>query len=184
MATVPRPLIRSAAPEPGAVSRPTQVMTTSQPSMKTRLTGRLTGDVLAARVSWADLAHAFGCQPDSVQNLDVAGATAHVAGQGFAHRCFRGVGIAVQQVGDRDDEARRAETALHRPGLHESLLYRMQPILGRQRFHGPYLAFVRLRRQNQAGADQFTVQPDGTGAALPLLAGVLRPRQAQVLAPP
>ena len=81
-----------------------------------------------------------------------------------------------------DDQARRAESALHRAGLDERLLHRVQLAAGRQALDGDDLAALGLPGEHQAGADELAVEVDRARAALALLAGVLGARQAEPLA--
>jgi hypothetical protein len=59
--------------------------------------------------------------------------------------------LALEQVGDRDDEPRRAEAALHGARPEQRLLHgREQPVPGRR--GGAYLGAVGLHRRHEARA--------------------------------
>ena len=122
-------------------------------------------------------------QPDGVQDRLVAGAAAQVAGQRLADLVVVRLRVAGEQVVHRDDQPGRAEPALHRAGVEERLLHRVQ----RRRRSGQPLdrhdvAALRLAGGDQAGAHDDAVEVDRARAALALLAGVLRAGQAQPLA--
>ena len=87
-----------------------------------------------------------------------------------------------EQVGGRDDEAGRAEAALHRAGLDERLLDAVEPVLAGEALDGDDLVTVRLRGEHEARADELAVEQHRARAALALLAGVLRTGQAEPLA--
>ena len=121
-------------------------------------------------------------QPHRVEDLLVARAAAQVAGQRLADLRVRGRRLARQQVVRRDDQPRRAEPALHRAGLQERLLHRVQLVLGSQPLDGHHLAPLGLPRRDQARAHQLAVQIHRARPALALLARVLGARQLQPLA--
>ena len=87
-----------------------------------------------------------------------------------------------QQRGGRDDEAGRAEAALHRAGRDERALHRVQLAVRREPLDRHDLAAVGLRAVHEARADELAVEQHRAGAALALLAGVLRAGQAESLA--
>src|SRR5262245_57404657 len=121
-----------------------------------------------------------GRQAHGLEDLLVARAAAQVARERLAHQRVGGFGLLFEEVGDGDDEPGRAEPALDGSGLDERLLDRMQRIAGGHPLDRPHLPLVGLRREYEARAHQLSVEPDRTRSALPLLAGVLRPGQAQV----
>ena len=88
----------------------------------------------------------------------------------------------LEQVDRRDDQARRAEAALHGAGGDERLLHAMQLPSGGDALDGDDLVAVGLRSEDEAGADEGAVEQHRARAALSLLAGVLRAGQAELLA--
>src|SRR4029453_6584894 len=90
--------------------------------------------------------------------------------------------VVREQVGGRDDQARRAEAALHRTGLRERLLHRVQlPAPGKPRDRDAVVA-ARLRGEDEAPTHEPPLEQHRARAALTLLARVLRARQAEPLA--
>ena len=89
---------------------------------------------------------------------------------------------ALEQRRGRDDEPGRAEAALHRARVDERLLHRVQLVAGAEALDRDDLVAVRLRREHEARADELAVEQHGAGAALALLARVLRARQPEPLA--
>ena len=93
-----------------------------------------------------------------------------------------GLRVALQQVVRGDDQAGRAEAALHGARVDERLLHGVQLLVG------PRPSTVVISRPcawpagDEAGADRHAVEVDRAGAALALLAGVLGARQAEPLA--
>src|SRR4029078_1819923 len=96
----------------------------------------------------------LGRQPDRVEDLRVARAAAEVAGQRLADLVVARRRVALQQVGGRDDQPRRAEAALHGASLAERLLHAVELALARETLDGDDLVALRLRRQHHARADQ------------------------------
>jgi hypothetical protein len=87
-----------------------------------------------------------------------------------------------EQVGGRDDQAGRAEPALHGTGLRERLLHRVQLPVPREPLDRDDVVAVGLRGENETRADELAVEQHRARAALALLARVLRARQAEPLA--
>src|SRR5579875_181990 len=92
-----------------------------------------------------------------------------------------GSGGMPQQVVGLHDQPRRAEAALHRAGVDERLLHRVQAVAGKP-LDGHDVAAFGLAGRDQAGAHGHVVEQDGARSALALLARVLRARQRQPLA--
>src|ERR1051326_8624945 len=69
-----------------------------------------------------DQVRCSGRDQHGLHRLAVSGAAAIVAGQGFAHLLFGGVGAAIQQRLGGKQHAARAESTLHRAGVKERLL--------------------------------------------------------------
>ena len=93
-----------------------------------------------------------------------------------------GSGRALEQVGGRDDEARRAEAALDGARLDERLLDAVERVPAGEALDRDDLVAVGLRRQHEARADERAVEEHRARAALALLARVLRAGQAEPLA--
>ena len=93
-----------------------------------------------------------------------------------------GLGVAREQVGRRDDEARRAEAALHGARLDERLLHAVQPVAVGEALDRRHLVPVGLRGEHEARADERAVEQHRARAALALLARVLRAGEAELLA--
>ena len=123
-----------------------------------------------------------GRQSDGVEDLGVAGAAAEVAGELLADDVVARVRDALEQRRGRDDEAGRAEAALHGARVDERLLDPVQPVLAAQPFDRPDLVPVGLRGQDEARADELAVEQHRARAALALLARVLRAGQAERVA--
>ena len=127
-------------------------------------------------------AHEPAASLDRVEDLRVPRAAAKVARQRLADLVVGRVRAARQQVGGRDHEPWRAEAALNRARLGESRLNRMQLAVLGQPLDRHELVAVRLGREDKAGADESAVEEHGAGAALALLARVLRAGEAEPLA--
>src|SRR5439155_9102730 len=117
-----------------------------------------------------------------VEDLLVPGAAAEIAGKRLADLVVRGVRIATEQLGSCDDEARGAEAALDCPGLGECLLQRMQRTLLREALDRDDLVPVRLSCEDEARAEEGSVEDDGARSAFALLARVLRAGEAEPVA--
>ena len=94
-----------------------------------------------------------------------------------------GAGCAASRSCDGDDQPGRAEAALHGAGLDERLLDRVQ--LAARGARPSTVTTSRpsaWRGEHQARAHELAVEVDRARAALALLAGVLRARQAEPLA--
>ena len=72
-----------------------------------------------------------GRQPYGVQDLLVARAPAEVPGQRLPDLGVGGARVPRQQVMGLHEQPRRAEPALHRAGLEERLLHRVQRLAAR-----------------------------------------------------
>src|SRR5918992_4355175 len=81
-----------------------------------------------------------------------------------------------------DDQPGCAEPALDCACGDEGVMYRMEVSVIHQALDGCNRAFVRLRREHEAGAYEHTVQVDGARAALSLFACILGPRHPQTFA--
>src|SRR6266487_4127818 len=139
--------------------------------------GPLPGGAVAVRtMAWSSAAHSRRCgrprsrgDADRVQDLLIAGAPSQVAGERLADFGVGWMWILAQQADRLHDKARRAKTALHRAGLSERELHRVQRAAVGEAFDREDLAVLRLARR------------DGAGAAFTLLARVLAARQTEPL---
>ena len=93
-----------------------------------------------------------------------------------------GLGVCSSRSTVAHDQPRRAEAALHGAGGDECLLHAMQRPVGGDALDGHDLVPVGLRGEDEARADEHAVEQHRARPALPLLAGVLRARQAELLA--
>src|SRR6266536_1573205 len=151
--------------------------------------GPLPGGAVAVRtMAWSSAAHSRRCgrprsrgDADRVQDLLIAGAPAQVAGERLADFGVGWMWILAQQADRLHDKARRAKTALHRAGLSERELHRVQRAAVGEAFDREDLAVLRLARRDEAGAHGHAVHEHGTGAAFTLLARVLAARQTEPL---
>src|SRR5437867_157555 len=91
-------------------------------------------------------------------------------------------GIRAPQRDRRDHEAGRAEAALHRARVDERLLHGMHPLHGPERLDGADLAIGGRAGEDEARAHELSVHEHRARAALALLARVLVPREAEVIA--
>jgi hypothetical protein len=97
-----------------------------------------------------------------------------------AHVFPAGVLVLVQQALGRDDEARRAETALGPAMDHPGLLQRMQVARLADALDGLHLGpVIHALHLGHAGADHLAVHDHAARAALALAAADLGPGQAQ-----
>ena len=122
---------------------------------------------------------------DGLEDAAVAGAAAEVAGQRLPDLELVGVGLPLEQVVDGDDEAGRAEPALHGAGVDQGLLHvgEQLAVAGRaEALDGGDLAADGAGGQLEAGAHQLAVDEHRARAALALLAGVLGAGQAEAVA--
>src|SRR5436309_1428539 len=98
------------------------------------------------------------------------------------HVVVRRLRDRAEQRDDRHDLPRGAEPALERVRVDERALDRMELAVLREpfdRLHAPVLA---RDRERQARIDRASVDEDGARAAGPLVAHLLRPREAELLA--
>ncbi|SVA34057.1 uncharacterized protein METZ01_LOCUS86911, partial [marine metagenome] len=82
--------------------------------------------------------------------------------------------VPVQQGVRGDDHPGGAESALHRSGVEESLLNRIEGPVVAEALDGHDLGTVRLASSDEAGADEFAVEVDGARPAFALFAGIFR----------
>src|SRR5207245_436528 len=92
------------------------------------------------------------------------------------------LGVVAQKRRGRDDEARRAEAALHRAGIDERALHRMQVLARCEILDGADIAVFRSASEDQTRAHQLAVHQHRARSALTLLARVLAPPQPEALA--
>src|SRR3954462_1748164 len=118
---------------------------------------------------------------DGVDDLEVAGAAADLAGERLGDLVARGARIAIEQPLRRDQHSGRAVAALRRAVIGETLLQRMEIGTLAQALDGSGAPSGALHRGDQAREDQLAVEDHGAGPALAELASVLRACEAQVL---
>ena len=124
-------------------------------------------------------------RPDRVEDLLVAGAAAEVARERLADLGLGRAGVAREQFVGGDDQPGCAEPALHGAGGQERLLDRVELLVaGREPLdrHDARAPLAPAPAEHEAGAHERAVEVDRARAALALLAGVLRSRQAHALA--
>jgi hypothetical protein len=92
------------------------------------------------------------------------------------------LGMLFQQVLRGHQHGRRAEAALQGVAIAERGLQIGDFAAVGQSFDGFDGCAVRLHRQHQAGPNDLAVDPHRAGAANPVLAADMRPRQLQMLA--
>lgn len=117
-----------------------------------------------------------------LEDLQVSGATAHVAGQAFHQSLAIGLRIAAQQRLRAHDHAGNAETALCGPHLQECLLQGMQHTVAAQPFDGGDRLAPGAGRLQLAGHQRLVVQQYDTATAFPVVTGHLRAGEVQILA--
>src|SRR5580692_12292377 len=123
------------------------------------------------------------CFLDRRDDAGVAGAAAEVAAQDIANFGFRRMRIAGEEIGERHQNARRAETALQRVIVAERLLQGVERAVGcGERFHGAHLAAFGLHREREAGARGDAVDQHRAGAADAVLAADMGAGSAEPLA--
>ena len=96
------------------------------------------------------------------------------------------LGLAGVHLGEHPDRraqlAGRAVAALERVVLDERLLQRMQLVVVREPLDGRHLGAIVRDREREACVRPAPVDQHGAGAALAVIAALLRAREAQVLA--
>ena len=126
--------------------------------------------------------HACSRGPHRVEDLLVAGAAAEVAREGLADLVVRRARRVIEQVDGGDDQAGRAEPALHGAGGEKRLLDAVQRTVLGDALDGDDVVPVGLRREDEARADERAVEQHRARSALALLARVLRAGQLELLA--
>src|SRR5690348_376047 len=114
-------------------------------------------------------------------DLDVTGTAAEVACERFFYLVARGTGIGAEEGLGREQEGGRAVTALGGADLGERVLEGVETPVPRHPLDGLHAMARAGHAQHQAGQDRDLVQEHGAGPALPQLAAVLGPGEAQVL---
>src|SRR5262245_11085312 len=118
--------------------------------------------------------YAIGGEMNRIDDLVVAGATADVAGDRFFDIFRSRFGGPIEQSFHRDNISRRAVAALHRAGVDERLLHRMQCIAVGETFDGRDLGAVGIGRHGDARVDRLAVINNRAGAALAGVAAKFR----------
>src|SRR3984885_6682674 len=196
----PRPSITVpllvAAPSPTAVITPSvttmwpvrysvpasSMVAIAQPSMMSRSGWLVTGWV---GMGWVvtGTRHPSGGQPYRVEDLLVTRAPAQVAPPPLSDvGVGRHTGGPAQEVVGLHDQPRCAEAALHRAGVDERLLNRVQRSVGAGHpLHGDDIAALCLARGDQARTHRHVVEQDRARAAFALLTRGLGTGQCQPL---
>jgi hypothetical protein len=120
-------------------------------------------------------------EADCIDDLLVAGATAHVSRKGLPNLGVRRVGRFSQQAQYGQQESRRAESALQRMAAPERILEAMRLSTRRKPLDSGDLMAACLHCQEQAREHRFAVQQDGAGSTASLLASDVGAGQVQVL---
>ena len=112
----------------------------------------------------------------------VAGAPAEVAGECLAHLCLVRVGMLAQELGERHEDPRCAETALQAVMVLERLLKPVELAVRGKRFDRDHFLPLALHREHQArpgtrAADQYRAR-----AAHSMLAADVRAGEVQLVA--
>ena len=116
------------------------------------------------------------------EDLPVPGAAADVAGQRLADLGVGRLGVVAQERGGRDDEARRAEAALHRAGVDERALHRMHLLAVGEILDRAHVAALGGAREDETRAHELAVHQHRARSAFALLAGVLASPETEPLA--
>ena len=140
----------------------------------------ISGDVLGAimRLPRAACPRRIECLDD----VDVAGAAAEVAGDGVANLVVGGLGLLLEESVAGHQHAGRAEAALQPVLLKEALLQRMELAVLFEAFDGHDLAAVGLHGEDRARLDGAAVHDDRAGAAVARVAPDVGAGEPQVLA--
>src|SRR5882762_2250209 len=127
------------------------------------------------------IAHSPRRQLHRLEDLDVAGAAAQIAGQRLADLQARRLRFRVEERLRGAQDSRSAVAALRGAELRERQLQRMGPRPRRQSLDREDRPVLALEREDQARQLRPAVEKHRAGAALAQLAAVLGPGQAQVL---
>ena len=144
--------------------------------------GRALADRCRARRTRVAHAISPAASCDRLEDLLVAGAAAEVAGERLADRSSSGEGSRSSRSTAETSIPGVQKPHCTAPASMKACLDRMQLAAGGERLDRAYLAAVGLERRDEAGADDLAVEPDRAGAALALLAGVLRADQPELVA--
>src|SRR6185295_8736374 len=119
---------------------------------------------------------------DRLDDVDVAGAAAEIAGNRVPDfRFARTIGLRQQPVGGHQ-HAGRAEAALQSVLLAEALLQRMQLAVALEPLDGDDRGAVGLDGQHRARLDRLEIDDDGAGAAVRRVAPDVRAGHLQLIA--
>ena len=114
------------------------------------------------------LAHETSGQLHGFDDFLVAGAAAQVARQRLFNCFFVRIRILVQQHLGSHDHARRAESALYRPGKNKGFLQQVGILRRSQSLDADNIRSFQRTYFGDTGTDGFAVDDHGTGAALSL----------------
>src|SRR3989441_5370693 len=132
----------------------------TSPSLRLASGGR--GPARRTPCGWPCLlpGHVFGRPLDRLDDVVIAGAPAEVAFQLVADLLLGGARIALEELGGRQDHARRAEATLQAMLLPETLLDRMEIAVLGEPFDGRDRRAVRLHREERARLHRLPVHED------------------------
>ncbi len=119
---------------------------------------------------------------DGLDDVDVAGAAAEVAGDRLANLVVGRIGIAFEEGDGGHHHAGRAEAALQAMLLEEALLHRMQDAALLQPLDGADLRAIGLNGEHRAGLGRDAVHEHRAGAAARRVATDVRAGQVRHLA--
>src|SRR6266850_3208613 len=128
------------------------------------------------------VAHPPGRQLHRLEDLDVAGAAAQIAGQSLADLLARRLGPRVEERLRGAQDPRSAVAALRGAELRERQLQRMGARTDREPLDREDRTILALEAEDQARQLRPAVEEHRAGAALAQLAAVLGPGQAEILA--
>ena len=117
-----------------------------------------------------------------LEDASISGASADVAADGLANLHVIWGWIPIEEVMYRNDQAGRAETALHSARIDERALNVGGLAIGRQSFHGHDLRIDGGRGHDEACAHRFAIHENRARTAFTLFAGPLGARKTQSLA--
>jgi hypothetical protein len=117
-----------------------------------------------------------------VNDLDVPGAAAQIAGNGLFNLFARWVRSSVKESPRRQKHTGRTDAALRAAKFQKSPLKRIELAVPRQTFDRCHRASVQLAYRDQAGIDYFSIDENRAGAALPFSTALLGPGEPQVFA--
>src|SRR5579885_283144 len=119
---------------------------------------------------------------DGLENLQVAGTAAEIAGKCFANLRAGRMLIVFEQGLCRDENGVRAVDALIGAEIGESFLKRMQMAAGGEALDGLDDFAIAFERELEAGEDGLAIEEDRAGTAFAEFAAVFGAGKAEILA--